>query len=149
MSCVEKLILTYEPKLIKNNVCETNLTDSSTNCIKRLVSQKNYKLYDLKNIELGNLDAILNTMIYKIPEEEFERISVLGNKVITLYLPTGIEIYSLSISNLSFVPDPLNPTTEIGKFKLTQVSEKYTYTNLEFILTKQNNEPGIRYLIFS
>ena len=40
MTTYEKLILTYEPNDPKNNICVTDLTDSSTNCIEKLLTQK-------------------------------------------------------------------------------------------------------------
>lgn len=144
-----QLILNYEPDNPKNNVCTTDLTQFSTNCTKKILSQKNYKLFDIKNIEQGSIDAILNTMIYKLEEDKIDRISVHGSKVITLFLPTGIEIYSLTICNLSFIPDPNNPTIKIGNFKLTQVSDTQTYTNLQYILTNKDGKETTRFLIFS
>lgn len=146
MNCENEknLILKYDPIDSENQVCSTNLTDLSTNCLLRQINQKKYFLRDKYFKIIGTLLKLENIVFLK----EINLQDTLVNGVFTLRLPTGIEKYSFTTSFDYFYINERasNETTEI---KLTSVSGNQSFNRVEWIIPPPSNKiPLPRTLIF-
>lgn len=145
--CYEKektLILTYDPVDPENQICSTDLTNLSTNCLLRKINQKKYFLRDkFLNIK-GTLLKVENIVIFK---DDFQDTVV--NGTFTLDLPTGIEKYSYVTSFDYLYINERSITNITTTINLISISGKKTFNVLEWIVPPSSGKtPLPRTLIF-
>jgi hypothetical protein len=146
MNCEKEktLILTYDPISPENQICSTDLTNISTNCISRKINQKKYflrdKFYNIKGILL----KVENIVLFK---NDFQ--DTVANGIFTLNLPTGIEKYSYTTSFDYFYIKDRSTTDATTTIRLVSISGKKTFNTLEWIVPlPSGNTPLTRTLIF-
>lgn len=143
-----QLILTYDPlDKLNSFVSTSDLTSLTTNCINKKIIQKHFNLFDLNNIKIGTLDTIDNIINY---DNGTNDITDLSNIVIKIFLPSGIETYSVVyVENVIWNSEDIDVDNSSYNFNLSSVTGNQTFTKLQWIFTSRNKIPGIRTLIFT
>ena len=142
-----KKILHYEPSDNINNVCITDLTDISTNCIKHTSYQKHFDLFNSKNVKCGIFDTFGDNVIYSnVPSN-----SITTSTIIFTIIECNKNVkYSICTSGLynDSNTDLFMTSNKELKFNLTCSVGNGKYTKLKWIFTSNDNIPSTRYLIF-
>ncbi len=117
----------------------------SSECLQRILAQKHYILRDSEGNIRGTYDSTENIVVYKDDVPNYTSLII-----ITLFNDNGNEIYSLPLGGKIIVDNNNHVITNEDKyFNLVNVSEKYTFNNLQYILSSLNGKPLPRTLIFT